>query len=118
MGGGVSPRGGSPDQLWPRGPGMGGAVGGAAHCQGGHWPRLPQRYTSSLMGGRCGVCVSVLILLMENIPFCMPGTSWAVVDSPSPDVGAIHVAVGVNVVWAVTKDNKVRNFCYEYYKMK
>ncbi|GLD62727.1 tectonin beta-propeller repeat-containing protein 1, partial [Lates japonicus] len=38
---------------------------------------------------------------------CPKGTSWAVVDSPSPDVGAIHVAVGVNVVWAVTKDNKV-----------
>ena len=30
-----------------------------------------------------------------------------VVDSPSPEVGAIHVAVGVNVVWAITKDNKV-----------
>ncbi|KAG7244375.1 hypothetical protein INR49_002744 [Caranx melampygus] len=38
---------------------------------------------------------------------CPKGASWAVVDSPSPDVGAIHVAVGVNVVWAVTKDNKV-----------
>ncbi|KAM7371040.1 hypothetical protein PAMP_010540 [Pampus punctatissimus] len=38
---------------------------------------------------------------------CPRGTSWTVVDSPSPDVGAIHVAVGVNVVWAVTKDNKV-----------
>lgn len=37
----------------------------------------------------------------------MSGTSWAVVDSPSPDVGATHVAVGINVVWALTKDNKV-----------
>lgn len=36
------------------------------------------------------------------------GTSWAVVDSPSPDLGATHVSVGVNVVWALTKDNKVR----------
>nr|XP_057917268.1 tectonin beta-propeller repeat-containing protein 1 isoform X2 [Doryrhamphus excisus] len=35
------------------------------------------------------------------------GTSWSVVDSPSPDVGAMHVAVGVNAVWALTKDNKV-----------
>ena len=32
-----------------------------------------------------------------------------VVDSPSPEVGAIHVAVGVNVVWAITKDHKVRH---------
>lgn len=35
------------------------------------------------------------------------GTSWAVVDSPNPDLGATHVAVGANVVWALTKDNKV-----------
>ncbi|KAM3591466.1 uncharacterized protein V6R79_002350 [Siganus canaliculatus] len=38
---------------------------------------------------------------------CPKGTSWTVVDSPSADVGAIHVTVGVNVVWALTKDNKV-----------
>ncbi|XP_047231963.1 tectonin beta-propeller repeat-containing protein 1 isoform X2 [Girardinichthys multiradiatus] len=38
---------------------------------------------------------------------CSRGTSWAVVESPNPEVGAIHVAVGINVVWAVTKDNKV-----------
>lgn len=41
----------------------------------------------------------------------MSGTSWVVVDSPSPDVGTTHVAVGNNVVWALTKDNKVRKFC-------
>lgn len=39
----------------------------------------------------------------------LQGTTWVVVESPSPEVGAIHVAVGVNVVWAVTKDHKVRN---------
>uniref|UniRef100_A0A8C5E3T3 Tectonin beta-propeller repeat-containing protein 1 n=1 Tax=Gouania willdenowi TaxID=441366 RepID=A0A8C5E3T3_GOUWI len=38
---------------------------------------------------------------------CSKGTTWAEVESPSPDVGAIHVAVGVGVVWAITKDNKV-----------
>ncbi|XP_038155641.1 tectonin beta-propeller repeat-containing protein 1 [Cyprinodon tularosa] len=38
---------------------------------------------------------------------CSKGTSWAVVESPNPEVGAIHVAVGMNVVWALTKDNKV-----------
>uniref|UniRef100_A0A3Q2GAX2 Tectonin beta-propeller repeat-containing protein 1 n=1 Tax=Cyprinodon variegatus TaxID=28743 RepID=A0A3Q2GAX2_CYPVA len=38
---------------------------------------------------------------------CLKGTSWAVVESPNPEVGAIHVAVGMNVVWALTKDNKV-----------
>uniref|UniRef100_A0A8C8C2E6 Tectonin beta-propeller repeat-containing protein 1 n=1 Tax=Oncorhynchus tshawytscha TaxID=74940 RepID=A0A8C8C2E6_ONCTS len=35
------------------------------------------------------------------------GLCWVVVDSPNPEAGAIHVAVGDNVVWAVTKDNKV-----------
>ncbi|XP_077482271.1 tectonin beta-propeller repeat-containing protein 1-like [Stigmatopora argus] len=38
---------------------------------------------------------------------CPQGTSWSMLDSPSPDVGVMHVAVGVNVVWALTKDNKV-----------
>ncbi|XP_065098619.1 tectonin beta-propeller repeat-containing protein 1 [Paramisgurnus dabryanus] len=38
---------------------------------------------------------------------CLMGTSWVTVESPSPEVGAVHVAVGVNVVWAVTKDHKV-----------
>lgn len=62
------------------------------------------------------VCMFVFFLCIENnvgVFFCNPGTTWAVVDSPSPDVGAIHVAVGVNVVWAVTKDNKVRKCCDE-----
>ncbi|XP_051958981.1 tectonin beta-propeller repeat-containing protein 1-like [Xyrauchen texanus] len=38
---------------------------------------------------------------------CLKGSSWVTVESPSPGVGAVHVAVGVNVVWAVTKDYKV-----------
>lgn len=38
---------------------------------------------------------------------CLNGTSWVTVESPSPEAGAVHVAVGVNVVWAVTKDHKV-----------
>ncbi|XP_061088171.1 tectonin beta-propeller repeat-containing protein 1 [Conger conger] len=38
---------------------------------------------------------------------CPQGFSWVVVESPSSEVGAIHVTVGVNVVWAVTKDHKV-----------
>lgn len=116
VGGGASPRGGGPDQLWPRGSGLGGVVGGAVHCQGGHQPRLPQRYTSSLVGGGCGLCVLVFIVCIENIILFISGTSWMMVDSPSPDVGAIHVAVGINVVWALTKDNKVRKFCTEHYK--
>ncbi|KAK7134549.1 hypothetical protein R3I93_017845 [Phoxinus phoxinus] len=38
---------------------------------------------------------------------CLNGSSWVTVESPSPEAGAVHVAVGVNVVWAVTKDHKV-----------
>ena len=35
------------------------------------------------------------------------GTSWVVVDAPGKEGTAIHVAVGVGVVWVVTKDYKV-----------
>ncbi|KAM3826503.1 tectonin beta-propeller repeat-containing protein 1 isoform 2-T3 [Vipera latastei] len=37
----------------------------------------------------------------------LQGTSWTLVDPPVADNGILHVSVGVNVVWAVTKDNKV-----------
>ncbi|KAH0631949.1 hypothetical protein JD844_019861 [Phrynosoma platyrhinos] len=33
--------------------------------------------------------------------------SWTVVESPVQDNGILHISVGVNVVWAVTKDRKV-----------
>uniref|UniRef100_A0A8C3AT37 Tectonin beta-propeller repeat-containing protein 1 n=1 Tax=Cyclopterus lumpus TaxID=8103 RepID=A0A8C3AT37_CYCLU len=36
-----------------------------------------------------------------------PGTSWVEVESPGKEVEALHVAVGVSVVWVVTKDYKV-----------
>ncbi|XP_041828608.1 tectonin beta-propeller repeat-containing protein 1 isoform X1 [Melanotaenia boesemani] len=35
------------------------------------------------------------------------GTSWVEVDPPGKEVEALHVAVGVSVVWVVTKDYKV-----------
>ncbi|XP_078521292.1 tectonin beta-propeller repeat-containing protein 1 [Lissotriton helveticus] len=35
------------------------------------------------------------------------GSLWTIVESPSPENGIMHVSVGVNVVWAVTKDRKV-----------
>uniref|UniRef100_UPI0037E95D12 tectonin beta-propeller repeat-containing protein 1 n=1 Tax=Semicossyphus pulcher TaxID=241346 RepID=UPI0037E95D12 len=35
------------------------------------------------------------------------GTSWVEVESPVKEVEALHVAVGVSVVWVVTKDYKV-----------
>uniref|UniRef100_A0A3Q3GQ88 Tectonin beta-propeller repeat-containing protein 1 n=1 Tax=Labrus bergylta TaxID=56723 RepID=A0A3Q3GQ88_9LABR len=35
------------------------------------------------------------------------GTSWVEVESPGKEVEALHVAVGVSVVWLVTKDYKV-----------
>lgn len=37
----------------------------------------------------------------------VPGTSWVEVESPGSEVEALHVAVGVGVVWVVTKDYKV-----------
>lgn len=53
-------------------------------------------------------CVGYLCYICITRIFALQGTAWVVVESPSPEVGAIHVAVGVNVVWAVTKDHKVR----------
>lgn len=35
------------------------------------------------------------------------GSSWEVVESPNQKA-VVHVSVGVSVVWAVTKDSKVR----------
>lgn len=35
------------------------------------------------------------------------GTSWVEVESPGKESEALHVAVGVGVVWVVTKDYKV-----------
>ncbi|XP_053550692.1 tectonin beta-propeller repeat-containing protein 1 isoform X2 [Bombina bombina] len=35
------------------------------------------------------------------------GTSWTIVEAPTAEDGIMHVSVGVNVVWAVTKDKKV-----------
>lgn len=36
------------------------------------------------------------------------GSSWTTIEPPGPDSGILHVSVGVSVVWAVTKDQKVR----------
>lgn len=38
---------------------------------------------------------------------CDLGTSWAIVDPPKKNLAVAHVSVGMYVVWAVTKDNKV-----------
>uniref|UniRef100_A0A667YA82 Tectonin beta-propeller repeat-containing protein 1 n=1 Tax=Myripristis murdjan TaxID=586833 RepID=A0A667YA82_9TELE len=38
------------------------------------------------------------------------GTLWKEVDSPQKEVEALHVAVGVSVVWVVTKDYKVNQY--------
>lgn len=64
-------------------------------------------------GGGFSLCV--IVSIKDNI-VCMSGTSWVEVESPSPDVGATHVAVGINTVWALTKDNKVRTFYNEHFK--
>lgn len=60
--------------------------------------------------------VLLFIVCIKNDVSCDQGTSWAMVDSPSPDIGATHVAVGVNVVWALTKDNKVRRYYDELHR--
>lgn len=36
------------------------------------------------------------------------GSSWSIVEPPTSENGIMHVSVGVGVVWAITKDRKVR----------
>ncbi|KAM8844684.1 tectonin beta-propeller repeat-containing protein 1 isoform 1-T2 [Spinachia spinachia] len=38
---------------------------------------------------------------------CPTGASWVELESPGKEIEALHVAVGVSVVWVVTKDYKV-----------
>ncbi|XP_062308052.1 tectonin beta-propeller repeat-containing protein 1 isoform X2 [Osmerus eperlanus] len=48
------------------------------------------------------------LLVRTGITLDSPtGISWVVVDAPGKEGTAIHVAVGVGVVWVVTKDYKV-----------
>ncbi|KAM6951559.1 tectonin beta-propeller repeat-containing protein 1 [Aplochiton taeniatus] len=84
------------------------------HCpEGTAWEELP--LPGEVVQISCGAGDLVWAVLWEGQLIvregitrdCPQGTSWVTVDSPSPEVGAIHVAVGVNVVWAITKDNKV-----------
>lgn len=46
--------------------------------------------------------------MTENEIFLLAlGTSWVEVESPGKESEALHVSVGVSVVWVVTKDYKV-----------
>ena len=54
-------------------------------------------------------CVNVLV---------SSGTSWVEVSSPVKEVEALHVSVGVSVVWVVTKDFKVSQSCIIMAKMR
>ena len=47
----------------------------------------------------------------------LSGTSWMEVSSPVKEVEALHVSVGVSVVWVVTKDFKVSQICSFMAKM-
>lgn len=48
----------------------------------------------------CAAFVKHFLLLLS-------GMSWLEVESPGKEIEALHVAVGVSVVWVVTKDYKV-----------
>lgn len=66
----------------------------------------------TLLGQLCFCFVFLLILHNDSansFSTTLSGSSWVVVDSPPvKEGGTIHVAVGVSVVWAITKDYKVR----------
>lgn len=58
--------------------------------------------------------LQIFVVLNKKITysgFCvlfLAGISWSTVESPSSDNGIMHVSVGVDVVWCITKDRKVR----------
>ena len=49
--------------------------------------------------------------MINCVFFCLLGTSWVEVESPGKEMEALHVAVGMSVVWVVTKDYKVNHMC-------
>uniref|UniRef100_A0A8C1WWV2 Tectonin beta-propeller repeat-containing protein 1 n=1 Tax=Cyprinus carpio TaxID=7962 RepID=A0A8C1WWV2_CYPCA len=82
-------------------------------CRGSVWEEVP--IPGEVVQISCGSGDLVWAVLWEGHLLvregvgrdCLKGSSWVTVESPSPGVGVVHVAVGVNVVWAVTKDHKV-----------
>uniref|UniRef100_A0A9J8CR58 Tectonin beta-propeller repeat-containing protein 1 n=1 Tax=Cyprinus carpio carpio TaxID=630221 RepID=A0A9J8CR58_CYPCA len=82
-------------------------------CRGSVWEEVP--VPGEVVQISCGPGDLVWAVLWEGHLLvregvgrdCLKGSSWVTVESPSPGVGVVHVAVGVNVVWAVTKDHKV-----------
>lgn len=52
-------------------------------------------------------CVVETATMTVSLFILVPGTSWVEVESPATVMEALHVAVGVGVVWVVTKDYKV-----------
>lgn len=61
----------------------------------------PEAITCKVCHSRC--CKKRADLTGSNVA----GTSWVEVESPGKESEALHVAVGVGVVWVVTKDYKV-----------
>lgn len=51
--------------------------------------------------------MSVVVIIQH---FALLGTTWVEVDSPVKEIETLHVAVGGNVVWVVTKDYKVNQY--------
>lgn len=61
----------------------------------------PETFTCNVYHSRC--CRKRPNLMGNNVA----GTLWVEVESPGKESEALHVAVGVSVVWVVTKDYKV-----------
>lgn len=63
---------------------------------GGTWLQPPTHPELLVMGAAC------------TSSWGRVGSSWSTVEPPTSENGILHVSTGVCVVWAVTKDRKVR----------
>lgn len=104
------PGGGGPDQLWAPRPPVGHAVGGAGVGPGRNQQEQSQRWAALPGYGEPGPRPPGA--LADGGPLRCPlgraGSSWSLVEPPTSENGIMHVSVGVGVVWAITKDRKVR----------
>ena len=116
---GRHPWGGSSDQLWAPRPAVGDALGGPGLGSGRNQQEQPQRWAALRAGlgeagrGRLASTPHPHPELPVMGAACTSswgrvGSSWSTVEPPTSENGILHVSTGVCVVWAVTKDRKVR----------
>lgn len=57
-----------------------------------------------------------MLIPLKIILNLFSGSSWIIIDPPTPDEGLTQVSVGKQVVWALSRSNKVlKNYSLFFY---